>query len=150
LRRQRGLSLLELTLVIALVAAAATVVGLIVQRSLPGPLLRQTARELAAELRETRTRAMLGGRSQRFEIDTRSRAWQGVGDRHGRLPESLRIVAVGARQEQPADGIAAIRFFPDGSATGGRITLVHDTAAWQVDVAWLTGEVELERVPAPP
>ena len=43
-----------------------------------------------------------------------------------------------------------IRFFPEGAATGGRIVLKRDTAAWQLDVEWLTGEVKLARAQATP
>ena len=37
----------------------------------------------------------------------------------------------------------AIRFFPDGSSTGGRITLSTDRLAYLVDVDWLTGKIHL-------
>jgi general secretion pathway protein H len=45
--------------------------------------------------------------------------------------------------------VAAVRFFPEGTATGGRIVLRNQRAAWQVDVQWLTGEVSLARTSAP-
>jgi len=40
---------------------------------------------------------------------------------------------------------AAVRFFPEGASTGGRIVIKRGEAAWRVDVAWLTGEVTLGR-----
>ena len=41
-------------------------------------------------------------------------------------------------------------FFADGAATGGRIRVLLRSAAWQIDVAWLTGEVRLARAGVPP
>ena len=43
-----------------------------------------------------------------------------------------------------------MQFFADGAATGGRIRIGYRTAAWQIDVAWLTGEVRLARAEAAP
>ena len=36
-----------------------------------------------------------------------------------------------------------IRFFPDGSSTGGRVTLSHGSRQYFVDVDWLTGRVSV-------
>ncbi|TCV91049.1 hypothetical protein EC912_1171, partial [Luteibacter rhizovicinus] len=36
-----------------------------------------------------------------------------------------------------------IRFFPDGSSTGGRVTLGRGTREWHVNVGWLTGAVSV-------
>ena len=41
-------------------------------------------------------------------------------------------------------------FFPDGASTGGRVQLALDDAAWQVEVAWLTGQVRAAAVGEPP
>ena len=40
-----------------------------------------------------------------------------------------------------------VRFFPDGSSTGGRISLIAGEREWQVEIAWLTGEVRLREAP---
>ena len=37
----------------------------------------------------------------------------------------------------------AIRFFPDGSSTGGRVTLMVGERSYAVDVDWLTGRVRV-------
>jgi general secretion pathway protein H len=36
-------------------------------------------------------------------------------------------------------------FFPDGASTGGRVQLSVKDMAWNIDVAWLTGEVRMKR-----
>ena len=55
-----------------------------------------------------------------------------------------------AREVQPREGEGAIVFFPDGASTGGRVQLALDDAAWQVEVAWLTGQVRAAAVGEPP
>ena len=54
----------------------------------------------------------------------------------------------GAREVQPEGGKGAVRFFPDGAATGGRVRLLANGSGWDVDVGWLTGEVRVSRVQA--
>ncbi|NUS38521.1 MAG: hypothetical protein HOQ02_05805 [Lysobacter sp.] len=65
--------------------------------------------------------------------------------RSGVVPPSLSITFTGAREVQPRRGEGAIVFFPDGASTGGRVQLGARKAAWNIDVAWLTGEVKLKR-----
>ncbi|MGB8635652.1 MAG: type II secretion system protein GspH, partial [Rhodanobacteraceae bacterium] len=40
------------------------------------------------------------------------------------------------------------RFYPDGSSTGGRITVIRGQREWHINVSWLTGEVRTEEVKA--
>ena len=41
------------------------------------------------------------------------------------------------------DKVGAIRFYPDGSSTGGRITVASGERKYLVDVDWLTGRVSI-------
>lgn len=150
MNRARGLSLLELLVVVALIATLAGLGAMVVGRALPGQQLRAAAREVAAELRYTRAQAIATGREQSFRLDVDSRRWDAAGQRNGELPEEIELVAISAREEQPALRQAAVRFFPEGASTGGRFVLKRGDAAWRVDVAWLTGEVTLQRGEGPP
>jgi general secretion pathway protein H len=142
----RGFTILELVFVLVIIAAATTItLGLLgVGRS--GSQLRAATRTIANELRYTRAQALITGTPQRFEIDLDNRSWNAPGNRHGTLPQWLQIRFDGVRQEQRGAREAAIRFFPDGSATGGRISLGTQDAGWRVDVRWLTGEVSVARL----
>ena len=147
--RPAGFTLIEMLSVLLLVAAMVAIGAAAMSRQLPGQRLQHSARELAAQLRYTRARALATGQSQLFTLDARTREWQAGEQRSGRLSRDIAIVATGARNEQQREGVAAVRFFPEGAATGGRFVLSHGRAAWQVDVQWLTGEVTLARA-APP
>jgi general secretion pathway protein H len=85
---------------------------------------------------------------QRFTIDPDARTWTAPNGRDGEIPDSLEVRFTGARELRPSEGEGAIVFWPDGAASGGRITLVRDGAAWDVDVTWMTGEVRLRQVEA--
>ena len=145
MKRARGLSLIELLLVIALIGAATGLAAMALTSGLPGQQLRNGARQIAAELRFTRAQAIASGQAKVFEINASSREWSAAGRHKGQLPTEIAVVATTARQVQPVEGVAAVRFFPDGSATGGRIVLKRGEAAWRVDVGWLTGDVTLTR-----
>ncbi|MEO8162119.1 MAG: GspH/FimT family protein [Arenimonas sp.] len=149
MKGERGFTLIELIVVLVLVAAVVAIGASAMSRQLPGQRLRESARELAAQLRYTRAQAIASGESKLFTLDARSREWQAGGKRHGRLARDIAILATGARNEQQREGLVAVRFFPEGAATGGRFVLSHGDAAWQVDVQWLTGEVTLQRAKAP-
>lgn len=147
-RRQRGVSLLEMLLVIALIAATSLLAAAALGGGFAGMQLRSSAKEIAAQLRYTRTQAIATGEPQRFVIDPAAHAWRAPDGRDGEVPEALGIRFYGARQVQPARGEGAIVFFPDGASTGGRVQLTRDDAGWNVDVAWLTGQVRLRRIEA--
>lgn len=147
--RARGFTLVELVVVVALVATAMALAATVFSAGLPGQQLRGATLELAAQLRYTRAQALVTGLPQQFQLDTRTREWQAPNRHQGRLPAKIDVVATVAREEQPAPQIAAIRFFPEGAATGGRIVLKRGSAVWRIDVDWLTGEVAVARGESP-
>ena len=145
-----GFSLLEVLLVVAILAIASVLAAAVVRGSSPGIQLRAQAKELAAQLRYTRAHAIATGQAQRFTVDPRAHAWTAPDDRDGEIPETMEVSFIGAREVQPREGEGAIVFFPDGASTGGRVRLRIRGAAWNVDVAWLTGEVRAVRAPVSP
>jgi len=52
---------------------------------------------------------------------------------------ALRLVT--ARKELSGNVSGRLRFFPDGSSTGGRIVLVNDGDRREIEVDWLTGKI---------
>lgn len=148
-RRVRGVSLLEMLLVVALLAAVSLLAAAAMSGGFAGMQLRSNAKQIAAQLRYTRTQAIATGQPQRFTIDPYAHTWTAPGNRHGDIPEKLGIRFIGAREVQPRQGEGAIMFFADGASTGGRVQLSAKKAAWNVDVAWLTGEVKLRRAQNP-
>ena len=94
-------------------------------------------------LRMAQALAVATGQPQEVRVEPAAQAWSGPRGRGRTLPAGMQLAFVGVRQVQPADGVGAIRFFPEGGSTGGRVRVQHGSAAWDVDVAWLTGEVRM-------
>lgn len=143
--RVAGFTLLETLLVMALMAGAALLAAMAFTGGMEGMRLRSESKEIAAQLRYTRARAIATGQPQLFRIDPRAHAWEAAGDRSGRIDDALSVRFTGVREAQVRAGEGAVLFFPDGGSTGGRVTLSAGNAAWSIDVAWLTGETRLLR-----
>jgi general secretion pathway protein H len=142
---QRGFTLLEIIVVMVIIAAAAVLGVMALRGGSERVQLHSATKQIAANLRYTRAQAIATGQPQRFTIDPRGHVWQAPNGRRGAVPETLGIHFTGARQVQPQTGVGAIVFFDDGASTGGRVQIAGKRAAWNVDVAWLTGEVTLKR-----
>jgi len=136
-----GLSLLEMMLVLALVAAVSLLAAMAMNGGMDGMRLRSAGKSLAAELRHARTRAIATGMPQQFALDMRTHRWQGPDGRHGELPAALSLRYTGAQQVQSRSDVGVVRFFEDGASTGGRIELIAKSAVWRIDIGWITGEV---------
>lgn len=148
-----GFSLLEMLLVMALVAAASLLAMAAFGGGMQGMKLRSGAKEVAAQMRFARAVAISSGQPQDVVIDPQARRWEGAKGRSGSLPDGGEVVFTGARASQFVDGAdaagkGAVRFFPDGAATGGRVRMLANGGGWDVDVGWLTGEVRVSRVQA--
>ncbi len=139
----RGFTLLEMLAVILLIGIAAAAVSVSVSRGLAAARVRAASGELAATLRATRAQAIVQGQQKLFELDTRDRSYHGADGRTARLPEGMQLSITSAREDQPDNHTGRIRFFPDGSSTGGHIILKRGTREWRVNVEWLTGAISV-------
>jgi len=142
--RQIGFTLAELLLVMTIGAALMAVAPPLIQKALPGVQLKGGAREIAAGLRHVRNQAVATHESRRFMLDVeRLRYWSEDGSKRRSLPEGIEIELFTAESELEDNGVGGIRFFPDGSSTGGSVTLRHGERGYKIRVDWLTGQVEI-------
>jgi general secretion pathway protein H len=105
--------------------------------------LRATAAELAAGLRLARSEAILSNRPVVLDLDLAGHRYRvGTGTpRH--LPADLSFELLTIYGEAPNGREGAIRFNPDGSSTGGRISLADGGRRIGIGVDWLTGRVSV-------
>ena len=109
-----------------------------------GVELRATARQIAEDLRRARGQAIAGNREVAFLLDLEARRFGVPGDGAlAELPEGIEAEVLTASEVQGDAAQARIQFFPDGSSTGGAVTLSGAGARYEVSVRWLTGEVRL-------
>ncbi|MEO7066137.1 MAG: GspH/FimT family pseudopilin [Rhodanobacter sp.] len=139
----RGFTLLEMLAVIVLIGIATAAVSVSVTRGLASARVSSASAELSAALRATRTQAIVHGETQNFDVDTQANSYRNVKGRDVSLPKGMRLSITSAKEDQPNSHTGRIRFFPDGSSTGGRITLQMGKRQWHVNVSWLTGQVRV-------
>lgn len=140
----RAFSLLELLVVLAIVALASTILVPAFTGG-AGAELQVAARDLASGLRYARSHALTHGDEVTLTLDVDDRRFEISGSDIGRdLPSSVELSLYTARSELLDGNTAAIRFFPDGSSTGGRITVTGANGQERyIDVDWLTGRVDI-------
>ncbi|MGQ0658441.1 MAG: GspH/FimT family protein [Chromatiales bacterium] len=140
----RGFTLLELVVVLALAALLLILVPPAFSKALAHAELKATAREIAATLRTARDRAVATQTDRAVTFDLSRRVYgPDRGGQFRRLPDAVGITVFAADSERRSPASLAIRYFPDGSATGGRITLSRQAHTYYVDVGWLTGRVKI-------
>ncbi len=142
-RRQQGFTLLEILLVLVLMVMAA---GLVLPALLNSgsAQIRSAGRMVAAALQRSREYAINQQRPVTLVVDVNQRLLEIPGQlRARRLAPELILEVFTARSELLDEARAGIRFFPDGSSSGGRITMSAGPVQAYVDVDWLTGQVRV-------
>jgi general secretion pathway protein H len=139
----RGFTLLELIVVFVVIGLVAAVAAPAMIGRLGPAQVETAARELASRLRQTRSAAIGGNVDLVFTIDVENRSYAVPGRPPRPLPSGIELGMTTAETERLGRGAGAIRFFPDGSSTGGEIRLSSGAAGYRVEVDWLTGRVRL-------
>ena len=144
MRRARGFTLLEMLLVLALGVAIYAILLSIPFGKASAADLKAAAREVASELRTAQSTAMATRRDAVLTLDMDSREMIATGEREARrLPSNIDLKLYTAQTEVASDRRGSIRFYPDGSSTGGRVTVMSGERKYLVDVDWLTGRVAI-------
>ncbi|MED5526793.1 MAG: prepilin-type N-terminal cleavage/methylation domain-containing protein [Pseudomonadota bacterium] len=125
---RHGFTLLELLVVLVVMmlvlSAAAPRFGAL----LPGMALKSQARQVAALLRESRSQAIATG--QVLTIANRQQQLWVNGKK-----VALQRLTLGL--DQP------LYFYPDGTSSGGQLTLGNDAGSLRLELDWLTAEVSI-------
>lgn len=147
LKAKRGFTLLELLLVLFVVILGFAVIGLNISSGGDATRLQSAARDLVSALRFAKGEALISHRETTVTLDLNENTYTvSERDKTYSLPENIELTVVTAQEELEGEGLANIRFFPDGSSTGGRIKLELNGALWQIDINWLTGQIDIENM----
>jgi len=142
--RLNGFTLLELIVVLFIVVLGFSVVGINLSSGNDATGLKVAARDIVSALRFARGQALISRQEMTVALDLAENTYTVSGrDKMYSIPKAIDITLVTA-QDEVTEGQGSIRFFADGSSTGGRITLELGKAAWQIDINWLTGQIELD------
>lgn len=140
----RGFTLLELTVVIAIALLLAGVAAPLVGARLPGAQFDATVHRFATHARLARNLAVARNAPVRLIVDVEAHRYRvsALPDDQA-LPDAFGLSLYAPEAERIDAQTGAIRFYGDGSSSGGRVTFTDGPRQRGVDVQWLTGRVSL-------
>ncbi|WP_031434570.1 GspH/FimT family pseudopilin [Methylomarinum vadi] len=140
--RSRGFTLIELTLVLFIVVLGFAVIGSNIASGNKSSQLKAASRDLMSALRYARGQALIAQQEIAVAVNLADNSYRiSNRDKDYALPSEIELTLVIAQDEFKNDEIGQIRFYPDGSSSGGRITLEWGELMRKIDVNWLSGKV---------
>lgn len=145
LAASKGFTLLELMLVMFIVILGFSAIGISISSGNDATEHQAVARDLVSALRFAKGQALISHEETTVNLDLNENTYTvSERDKVFAIPETIAVTVITAQDEIEGKGLANFRFFPDGSSSGGRIKLERNSVTWQIDINWLTGQVELE------
>jgi general secretion pathway protein H len=141
---QNGFTLIEVVVVLGVMALITAMAMPMLTGAQARTDLQATARTIAAALRSTRNLAMTDGHVEIFVVDTAHNLFRPAESRvPRRIPNDVQMLLVTTTDDSVDATTGSIRFFADGSATGGAVRLSNGKASLDVLVDWLTGYITI-------
>lgn len=143
--RQQGFTLLELIVVLFIVVLGFAAIGISISSGNDSTELKAAARDIVSALRYARGQALISHEETTVAFDLENNTYTVSNrDKAYSIAESISLTVVTAQSELTGQGQGSIRFFADGSSTGGRVTLERGQTLVVCDINWLTGQITLE------
>ena len=145
-RGEDGFTLLELLVAFGIIALAGLFAMPLLTRPAGDATLIATARNLASNMRIARAAAIRDNAERTLTIDlARRRFWVDGVTGASAIAKGVAVDFVTLQKEQLSGGQGRIRFFADGSATGGNVVLRAGRRAVTVRLDWMTGHASVGR-----
>lgn len=141
--RLRGFSLIELAVVLFIVVLGLSVIGSNIASGNKSSQMKAAVRDLVSALRYARGQALISQQEVAVAINLADNSYQ-VSNRNKvyPLPAELELTLVIAQEEFTDEEIGQVRFYPDGSSSGGRITMEWGALVNTLDINWLSGKID--------
>lgn len=140
----QGFTLLELIIVLLISVLGFAVVGSNISSGNQSTRLQAAARDIASALRYAHGQALMTRQPVSVAVNLGDNSYRiSNRDKIFHLNSEIDISLVVAEEEFAEGEEGSIRFFGDGSSTGGRITLEWGAQLRRIDVNWITGEVAI-------
>ena len=140
-----GFTLLEMLIVLAISTLMLGFIAPNLYKAIAGTDLPSATKELAIALRQARLKAVTTLRPVSLMLDVDKRTYQlSTEPTASSLAKTLDFSVLTGKSFLQGSQKGAIFFYPDGSSSGGRITLKQAHRSQQIDISWLTGEVSIQ------
>ena len=142
----RGFTLVEMLVVLVLASLMLMLVPPLFSGSVARVNFESQADKIAMSLRRARSQSIARSEPVPWILDVEEHLYQ-IGDegKTRKLDEDIQLSFTTSLSETLEQGKkAAIRFYPDGGATGGNIRMQLDQYSKTVVIDWLTGRVHVE------
>lgn len=142
-----GFTLLEVLIVLIL---GGFLMGVVATSLSEGPILRKASREVTASLRHARAQAIMRQQPTVWKMHINDkRFWVeggagGANDTARTLNAAITAKINTASGEVDSAEQGGIRFYPDGSSSGGSVELTHNQQTYNINVEWVTGRVSVQ------
>ena len=138
-----GFTLVELLVVIAILGVMLTLIGVAARPVSPATHARSAAQEISGALRAARGAALMSNRSVDFTLDLAPPGYRWGRQVPHRLPSDIKLGLMTGREQAASVTRGRIRFDPDGSSSGGRVSVSGGSQSWLVGIDWLSGRVSV-------
>ncbi|MBL8665944.1 MAG: GspH/FimT family pseudopilin [Rhodospirillales bacterium] len=136
-----GFTLLEILVVLVILAIIAGYAGTRMVGSTERSSVTAATAALAADLRRARSEAIAHNAPAAVRVDVAVPSFGIPGGRTYRVPDGIKLTLFTAATDQTTSSAGQIRFFPDGSSTGGEVTFAGERVREYVQIDWLTGRI---------
>jgi len=139
----KGFSLIEILVVMVFIAVMAGIVSSSMTKSLKKTKLRAASKNLVSALRYTRGQAVVKHEEKTMTFNVEKKTYKAPRKKTVQIPDEMEMYVYTADSEVADESKGSIRFFSDGSSSGGWVKLVLGEKIWKVNVNWLTGEISV-------
>ncbi|HEY2069248.1 MAG TPA: type II secretion system protein [Rhizomicrobium sp.] len=134
MRSKAGYTLMEMLVVLTILGFVSAAALPMLSASRPGLRAKAAARAVASDFGAARQEAILKGEEARVTFDPASSSYALPGGARRVLPQGI---ALSAQQRE-------IDFFPDGSSSGGSVTVTSGATRHRVTARWPSGQIVLD------
>ncbi|MFW5444084.1 MAG: GspH/FimT family pseudopilin [Methylococcaceae bacterium] len=142
--QQRGFTLIELSVVLLIIVLGFGAISIGISSGNKSSQLKAAARDMASALRYARGQALISHKEVAVAINLAENNYNiSSRDKVYHFSDEIDLTLVIAQDEFKDEETGHIRFYADGSSSGGRITMEWGELMYRLDVNWLSGKVDI-------
>jgi len=138
-----GFTLIELLVALTIMSMlVASISFVLIERK---PTLKNQVQQVARQLRLAQQRAIRDDRPFQVEFDlAANRFW--LAEETIDLPAEVEVTVRTSEDQLIDSNSVGLTFYPDASASGGRIRIEDANESFEIRITWITGKVEVEQL----